>query len=48
MKWVRGVQEIGERSALGEQDAREEKSKPGTFPYFCSIHPKTTGNVIVQ
>lgn len=23
-------------------------SKPGTFSYFCSIHPKMTGKVIVQ
>jgi plastocyanin len=23
-------------------------SKPGTYPYFCSIHPKMTGKVIVQ
>jgi len=23
-------------------------SKTGTFPYFCSIHPKMTGKVIVQ
>jgi plastocyanin len=23
-------------------------TKPGTFPYFCSIHPKMTGNVAVQ
>jgi plastocyanin len=23
-------------------------SKPGTFPYFCSIHPKMTGKVVVQ
>ena len=23
-------------------------SKAGTYPYFCSIHPKMTGNVIVQ
>src|ERR1700677_3333814 len=23
-------------------------SKPGTYPYFCSIHPKMTGQVIVQ
>jgi plastocyanin len=23
-------------------------SKPGTFPYLCSIHPKMTGKVIVQ
>ena len=22
--------------------------KPGTFPYFCSIHPKMTGTVVVQ
>ena len=22
--------------------------KPGTYPYFCSIHPKMTGKVIVQ
>lgn len=23
-------------------------SKPGTYAYFCSIHPKMTGKVIVQ
>jgi plastocyanin len=23
-------------------------SKPGTFPYFCSIHPKITGQVVVR
>ena len=23
-------------------------SSPGTFPYFCSIHPKMTGTVVVQ
>lgn len=23
-------------------------SAPGTFPYFCSIHPKMTGKVVVQ
>jgi plastocyanin len=23
-------------------------SKPGTYPYFCSVHPKMTGTVIVQ
>jgi plastocyanin len=23
-------------------------AKPGTFPYFCSIHPKMTGKVLVQ
>jgi len=23
-------------------------AKAGTFPYFCSIHPKMTGKVIVQ
>ena len=23
-------------------------SKPGSFPYFCSIHPKMTGKVVVQ
>jgi plastocyanin len=23
-------------------------SKPGTYPYFCSIHPKMTAKVIVQ
>ena len=22
--------------------------KPGAYPYFCSIHPKMTGKVIVQ
>jgi plastocyanin len=23
-------------------------TKPGDYPYFCSIHPKMTGKVIVQ
>jgi plastocyanin len=23
-------------------------TKPGTFPYFCSVHPKMTGKVVVQ
>jgi len=23
-------------------------TKPGTFPYFCSIHPKMTGEVVVH
>ena len=23
-------------------------AKPGTYPYFCSIHPKMTGSVVVQ
>jgi plastocyanin len=23
-------------------------AKPGTYPYFCSIHPKMTGKVVVQ
>jgi plastocyanin len=23
-------------------------AKPGTYPYFCSIHPKMTGKVIVE
>ena len=23
-------------------------SKPGTYPYFCSIHPKMIGKIIVQ
>jgi plastocyanin len=23
-------------------------SKSGTYPYFCSIHPKMTGKVVVQ
>ena len=23
-------------------------TSPGTFPYFCSIHPKMTGKVVVR
>ena len=23
-------------------------SKPGTYSYFCSIHPKMTGKIVVQ
>lgn len=23
-------------------------AKPGTYPYFCSIHPKMVGKVVVQ
>ncbi|MGH9493751.1 MAG: cupredoxin domain-containing protein [Candidatus Sulfotelmatobacter sp.] len=23
-------------------------SKPGKYPYFCSLHPKMTGTVVVQ
>jgi plastocyanin len=23
-------------------------NKPGTYPYFCSVHPKMTGKVVVQ
>jgi len=23
-------------------------TKPGTYPYFCSVHPKMTGKVFVQ
>jgi plastocyanin len=23
-------------------------SKPGTYSYFCSIHPKMTGKVVVE
>jgi len=23
-------------------------NKPGTYPYFCSIHPKMTGKVVVE
>lgn len=23
-------------------------SKPGTYPYYCSVHPKMTGKVVVQ
>jgi len=22
--------------------------KPGTYPYYCSVHPKMTGKVVVQ
>jgi plastocyanin len=23
-------------------------TKPGTYSYFCSIHPKMTGKIVVQ
>lgn len=23
-------------------------AKPGTYPYFCSVHPKMTGKVVVK
>ena len=23
-------------------------TKPGTYPYFCSVHPKMTGNIVVR
>jgi plastocyanin len=23
-------------------------AKPGTYPYFCSIHPKMTGKLVVE
>ena len=23
-------------------------SKPGTYPYYCSIHPKMVGKIVVQ
>ena len=23
-------------------------TKPGTYPYYCSVHPKMTGKVVVQ
>jgi plastocyanin len=23
-------------------------TKPGTYPYFCGIHPKMTGRIVVQ
>jgi len=23
-------------------------TKAGTYPYFCSVHPKMTGKVVVQ
>jgi plastocyanin len=23
-------------------------TKPGTYPYYCSVHPKMTGKIVVQ
>ena len=31
-----------------DQQFSYEFTKPGTYKYFCSIHPKMTGTVVVQ
>jgi plastocyanin len=31
-----------------DEKFRLTASKPGTFPYFCSIHPRMTGKVVVE
>jgi len=31
-----------------DQDFSYTFTKPGTYSYFCSIHPKMTGKIVVQ
>ena len=31
-----------------DQDFTYAFTKPGTYKYFCSLHPKMTGTVVVQ
>ena len=41
---------LGEIGAVLDTDEKSSFtfSKAGTYPYFCSIHPKMTGSVVVQ
>lgn len=46
------VDEVNKRFKSGAMDTDAEYSftfnSPGTFKYFCALHPKMTGQVIVQ
>jgi len=41
------VKGFGWRCAGRERDVRDEESKPGALPHFCSIHLKMTGKITV-
>lgn len=36
------------KEILPDQVARHTFNEPGTFPYFCELHPDKTGEIIVQ